>query len=136
MPFEKVSSGSRGGGNQPLISLRKSGGIGINKTAYNEYFEGSTQAEIYYDEEENQLGFKPLDEETEDSYTISTSESGASLTAMSVMNRYQLTPNITTRFIPETQKINDSTELVVVDLDDEHDTYGKPKSKEDSESEE
>lgn len=128
MPFEKVKAGSRGGsGNTPLISLRKSGGIGINQAAYDEFFEDAEHAEIFVDEEENQLGLKPLEEGTDDSYTISVAESGASVMPMSVMNRYQLTPDITTRYIPDLKKINGETELVVIDLDNEYDTYGKPK---------
>jgi hypothetical protein len=132
MPFEKVKSGGRVGGTQPLISLRKSGSIGINRSAYEEFFDGEEQAELYYDKENNELGIKALEEETEDSYTISVTESSASITAMSVMNQYKLTPEITTRFIPSTQKINGDTELVVVDMDNPHSTYGKPKSEEEN----
>lgn len=134
MPFEKAKAGSRGGtSNQPLISLRKSGGIGINQAAFEEFFDDAEHVEIFVDEEENQLGLKPLDEESDDSYTLSKSESGASVMPMSVMNRYQLTPDITTRYVPSKEKINGSTELVVVDLDEEYDTYGKPKSEEEDE---
>lgn len=119
-----------------MLSLRKSASIGINNRALDQFFEDAEHVEIFYDEEENKLGLKPLEEETDDSYTLSVTDSGGAVTPMSFLKGKQLVPDITTRYRPETQKINDSTELVVVDLDEEHSTYGEPASEDEEEQEE
>lgn len=126
MGFKKVETGGRGSTAQAKISLRKSGSIGINNTALNEYFEDSDEyVELYFDAEENRLGIQGLDEETDDSFALSRSESGASVTPMSFLRSADLIPDVTYQYSPETQKHED-TELVVVDIDDPIGTYGSP----------
>lgn len=126
MTFEKVESGGRGSTAQAKVSLRKSGSIGINNTALNEYFEDSDEyVELYFDAEENRLGIQGLSEETDDSFALSRSESGASVTPTSFLRSADLIPDVTTQYSPEIQKHED-TELVVVDIDDPIGTYGSP----------
>jgi hypothetical protein len=126
MGFKKVETGGRGSTAQAKISLRKSGSIGINNTALDEYFsEDDEYVVLYFDDEERMLGIQGIDEETDDSFALSRSESGASVTPMSFLRSADLIPKVTTQYSPETQKHED-TELVVVDLDDPIGTYGSP----------
>lgn len=127
MAFKKESKGTRGAGTElPLISLRKSTGIGINGEAYEQFFNGSEHAVFYFDEENNKLGIEPVEEATEDSYKITVTENSASVVPTSILKRYQLTPEITTRYEPEVEKLNEDKEIVTIDLDNPHSTYGSP----------
>jgi hypothetical protein len=137
MPFEKVESSGRGAGAQPKISLRKSGSIGVNNSALEEYFEeGEEYVELYYDAEENRLGLLGLEEESESSFTLSRSDSGGSVTPMSFLRGEGLIPDVTTQYSPDTQKLNGDTELVVIDLDDPIGTYGSADNDSEEDSEE
>jgi hypothetical protein len=109
-----------------MISLRKSGSIGINNKALEEYFGDANAVVIYYDEDDNRLGFKPVDDKDadEDAYTLSRSESGGSVTPSSILNKHSLVPDITTQYSPEEVKVNQNLELISVDLDDPIGTYG------------
>lgn len=122
MSFEKVKPNSSSGGS-PKISLRKSGGFGINNATLEEYFpEDSEGVVIYYDKENNKVAFEPSEENDDDAYSLSRTDSGGSVTALSFINRYQLKPEITTQYIPE----EDDDGRVVIDLDDPAGTYGSP----------
>lgn len=126
MSFEKVKPNSSSGGS-PKISLRKSGGFGINNATLEEYFpEDAEGVVIYYDEENNKVAFEPSDENGDEAYALSRTDSGGSVTALSFINRYQLEPEITTQYAPEE---NDDG-LIVIDLDDPIGTYGSPKEDE------
>ena len=118
MGFEKVIGSSRAG-TTAKISLRKSGSIGINSVALEEYFtEDEDFAEVYFDEEENQLGLVGKEEKTEDSYKITRSNSGGTVAPSSFLKAKQLVPEITTQYSPSTTR-HGSVELVVIDLDDD-----------------
>jgi len=83
-----------------------------------EYFEeGEEYAEVYFDEEENQLGLVGKEEKTEDSYKITRSSSGGTVAPSSFLKAEQLIPEITTQYSPETTR-HGSVELVVIDLDE------------------
>ena len=134
MGFEKVSGSSRAG-TTAKISLRKSGSIGINSVALEEYFtEDEDFAEVYFDEEENQLGLVGKEEKTEDSYKITRSNSGGTVAPSSFLKAKQLVPDITTQYSPSTTR-HGSVELVVVDLDDPTGTHGSRDSEDDEEEE-
>lgn len=125
MGFEKIEpTGGRAGANEPLISLRKSGGIGINQPALDEYFENSESVDFYYNEEDNQIGLKPFDDKEEGDYTLTRSDSGGSVTPKNPLKRFDLIPDITTRYEPETGENEDGEELVVISLEDPIGTYG------------
>ena len=118
MGFEKVSGSSRAGTNAK-ISLRKSGSIGINSVALEEYFdEDEEYAEVYFDEEENKLGLVGKEDKTEDSYKITRSNSGGTVAPTSFLKAKKLVPEITTQYSPSTTR-HGSVELVVIDLDDD-----------------
>lgn len=136
MPFEKVKSRGRGAGAQPKISLRKSGSIGVNNSALQEFFSESDEyVELYYDEEENRVGIKGIEDETEDSFTLSRSDSGGSVTPMSFLRSADLVPDVTTQYSPSKQNLNGGTELVVIDVDDPIGTYGSSDSDSEDSSE-
>jgi hypothetical protein len=52
---------------------------------------------------------------------------------MSFLRSADLILDVTTQYSPDTQQLDESTELVVVDLDNPIGTYGSPDSDEDSE---
>jgi hypothetical protein len=129
MPFEKVESTYSIGAK---ISIRKSGTVGFNEAFIKEYFENYENVEIYYDEDSTQIGFRGIEESTNASYTISEQSSGATVGCTSFLKRNDLVPQVTTRYEPQQQKLNDDVELIVIDLDDPIGTYGYPDDDEDS----
>lgn len=137
MGFEKFEGGGqgRGGSTEPKISLRKSGSIGINKAALEEYFEDAEGAVMYYDEDENRVGIEPVDDaDQEDTYTISRSNDTGAITPSAFLNRHNLVPEITTQYRPSTHTVNQNLELVVFEVGEDSDdfvgTYGSPASEE------
>jgi hypothetical protein len=134
MGFEVVSSSGRGSGStEPKISLRKSGSIGLNRPTIEEWFEDVEYVRIHYDEENNLIGFEPTDDE-DNTYTLSKVNGTGSITPMSFLNQYQLTPDITTHFAPTEKSVNQHKQLVVIDLDNPIGTYGQPAEEEDTDN--
>ena len=135
MAFDKVEKSGRGGGSsEPMISLRKSGGIGINSAAIEEYLDGEEYAELFFDEEDeddNRLGIKPVTEAGDDAFKINLTESSGGITPTNFMNRNRLVPEITTRYKAEW---DEDEEMLITDLDeDEIGTYGSPRDEDDEE---
>jgi len=129
MAFEKFDEAGSGRGRpattDPMISLRKSGSVGVNQAAVNEYFDDNDGAVLYYDEEENRIGIKPVsdNEADEAAYTVSKSDSGGTIAGTSFLKKYDLVPEITTQYDPIW---DEDEELVVIDLDSPLGTYGSP----------
>jgi len=127
MGFEKFDDTGRGrpAGTDPKISLRKSGSIGVNQSALEEYFEDDDGAVLYYDEEENRVGIEPVaDKEADEAaYTVSKTDSGGTIAGQAFLERSGLQPDITTQYVPEW---DDERGFVVVDLDEPAKTYGSP----------
>lgn len=122
MAFEKVQKTGQGGStNEPLVSLRKSGGIGINSAATEEYLSDVEFVHIYYDEDNRKIGIKPVDEEDENTYKVNMTESSAGITPSSFMKRHGLVPDVTTRYEVEW---DDDEGMLVADLTAEAGTYG------------
>jgi hypothetical protein len=125
MPYEKVSKGDFGGKADPLISLRKSESIGINQPALDEFFsEDVSHVVVYHDEENNNLGIAEDDGSDDDAYKLSISDSGATIGCTSKLKQMNLVPEVTTRYTPSKSKLNEDTEIVEIDLDNPHSTYG------------
>lgn len=125
MPFEKYENqGQRTG--SPMISIRKSASIGINSAALSEYFdEEDEHAEIYYDDEENRVGLRPLSEPSDASYSLTRTESGAALVPSSFLKSHNLIPEVTTQYKPQIVEA-DGVDLVTINIDDPIGTYGSP----------
>ena len=131
MSLEKFTpTGGRAGSNEPLISMRKSGGIGINQKALDEYFEDAEAVEMYYDEESNEVGLKPIQEKSEPShYTLTRTESSGSVTPKAFINQYDLVPTtddgepVTKRYEPYW---NDNNQIVLIDMDEPEGQDGTP----------
>lgn len=122
MGFERFEeTGSMQSSSEPRISLRKSGSIGISKAAMSQWFEDVDAVVLHFDEENNRIGLEPAEEDNEHSYTISRSEGGGSVTPSAFLSKYDLTPEVTTRYGAEWDGDN---ELVSADLDDPVNTYG------------
>jgi hypothetical protein len=140
MPFEKfdeAGSGRGGGGSTvPKISLRRSGSIGINRAALEEFFDEDDEAVVlYFDEEENRVGLRALKDKEEESssYTLTRSNGSASVAPQAFMKKHDLVPDITTQYSPELVKQNQNLELVAINLDDPIGTYGSAEEEEDDE---
>lgn len=116
MGFEKFedSGRGRGGSTQPKISLRKSNSIGINSAALEEFFEDDDEAVVmYYDEDENQVGMKPVKDKDEDgAYTLTRSESGGSVAPSAFIKNNGLTVERTMQFSPRKVDVNQNLSLV------------------------
>ena len=132
MALEKFTpTGGRAGSNQPLISMRKSAGIGINQKALDEYFEDAEAVELYYDEETNEIGLKPIKEKSESAhYTLTRGESGGgSVTPKAFIQQFDLVPTtddgepVTKHYEPDW---NDDNEIVLIDMDEPVGQYGTP----------
>ncbi|MFB1064849.1 hypothetical protein [Natrinema sp. H-ect4] len=122
MGFERFEdTGSMEASSEPRISLRKSGSIGISKAAMNEWFEDADAVVLHYDEDNDRIGLEPVEAGEDHSYTITESEGGGSVTPSAFMNRYDLVPEVTTRYAAEW---DDDNELVVADLSESVGTYG------------
>lgn len=133
MSFEKFEGGGRGRSSAgPMISLRKSGSIGINSAAMAEYFAGAEAAVMYYDEDENRVGIERVDDaEQDDAYTISRTNDTGSITPSAFLTRYDLVPEVTTQYEPELYELDDGPDLVTIDLDEPIGTYGSPDDEDD-----
>jgi hypothetical protein len=136
MSFEKFQGGGRGRSSSgPMISLRKSGSIGINGAAMAEHFEDVEAAVMYYDEDAEQVGIERVDDtDAEGAYTISRTNDTGSITPSAFLRQYDLVPEVTTQYEPEIVE-DDGTELVAIDLEEPIGIYGSPDD-EDEESEE
>jgi hypothetical protein len=133
--FDEAGSGrGRPAGTEPMISIRKSGSIGVNQAAIEEFFEDDDGAVMYYDEDANQVGIEPVADKDADeaAYTVSKSDSGGTIAPKAFLERYDLIPEVTTQYDPEW---NDDESLVVLDLDEPKKTYGSPDDETESESE-
>lgn len=130
MAFEEVKKEGRGSSsNEPRVSLRKSGGIGINSAAMEQWFEDATHVKVYHDEENNRIGLQPFQEEVENSFKINRTEGSEGSTASGgvtpsrFLNENQLVPDVTTRYEADW---DEDEGMVVVDLSESKGTYGSP----------
>ena len=133
--FDETGSGrGRPAGTDAMISIRKSGSIGINQAALDEYFEANEAAVLYMDEAENRIGIEPVADKDADeaAYALTTSKSGGTLAPKAFLRQYDLIPEVTTQYAPEW---NDDEELIVLDLDAPIGTYGSPDSDDQNEEE-
>jgi hypothetical protein len=124
--FDEAGSGrGRPAGTEPMISIRKSGSIGVNQAAIDEFFEDQDGAVMYYDEDADQVGIEPVaDKDADDAaYTVSKTDSGGTIAPKAFLERYDLIPEVTTQYDPAW---NDDEDLVVLDLDEPKKTYGAP----------
>lgn len=129
MGFEKFEDSHRGRGRpvgtEPMVSVRKSGSIGLNAPTLEEFFEDADGAVMYYNKEDHQIGIEPQpDQDAEEAaYTVSRTDAGGTIAPKAFLEEYELIPEITTQYEP---RWHDERDLVVVDLDDPIGTYGTP----------
>jgi hypothetical protein len=131
MAFEKFDEAGRGrgrpAGTDPIVSLRKSGSVGVNQATLEEHFDGEDGAVMYYDDDANQIGIEPVEDKDADeaAYTVSKTDSGGTIAAQAFLEEYDILPDVTTQYEPNW---DDDRGLVTADLDDPHKTYGSPDS--------
>jgi len=124
--FDDAGSGrGRPSGTEPMISLRKSGSIGVNQAALEEYFEENDGAVMYYDEDSTRVGIEPVPDKDADeaAYTVSKTDSGGTIAAQAFLTNYDILPDVTTQYTPHW---DDDKALLAVDLDNPKKTYGSP----------
>lgn len=122
--FDEAGSGrGRPPGTDPMISIRKSGSVGINRAALEAYFEDDDGAVMYYDEDEARMGIEPVVDKDADeaAYTVSKTDSGGTVAAQAFLETYDLVPEVTTQYDPAW---DDGHGMVVIDLDNPSGTYG------------
>ena len=139
MPFKKVTKNNAvgRGSAEPMISIRASNTIGINKPAMEEYFEDATHAVLHYNEETGQLALEPDKGEDEDGYKISRSnESGALGCSAFVKNNGLSGADESRQYTPYDDTLDDGTDVVMIDVEDPDSTVttSSPSDNEDSES--
>lgn len=127
MGFEKFEESGRGRGRptgaDPMISLRKSGSIGVNGPALEAYFTEDDGAIMYFNADGPQIGIKPVADKDSDeaAYTVSKTEAGATIAPRAFLEEYELIPDVTTQYEP---RWDEDRELVIIDLEDPIGTYG------------
>ena len=116
-----------------MISIRKSGSIGVNQAAIDELFGDQDSAVMYYDEEATQVGLEPVaDKDADDAaYTVSKTDSGGTIVPKAFLELYNLIPEVTTQYDPTW---DDDETLVVLDLDAPKKTYDSPDDEETEEA--
>jgi hypothetical protein len=109
----------------PVISIRKGGAIGLNRTAVALFFDEYTWVHFYYDDGDNRVGIKPREEEDENTYRITKRDGTATIKARRFLSEYDLMPEVTTRYEAHW---HDSEELVYIDLDNPIETVERNRS--------
>ena len=120
--FEESGSGrGRPAGTDPMVSIRKSGSIGINKAALDEFVDDSGGAVMYYDEEASRIGIELVADKDEDeaAYSITKSDSGGTIAPKAFLWKYDLIPEVTTQYEPI-----EEDGMVVIDLENPIGTHG------------
>jgi hypothetical protein len=131
MAFEKFDEAGRGrgrpAGTDPIVSLRKSGSVGVNQATLEEHFDDEDGAVMYYDDDDNQIGIEPVEDKDADeaAYTVSKTDSGGTIAAQAFLEEYDILPDVTTQYEPNW---DDDRGLVTANLDDPHKTYDSPDS--------
>jgi hypothetical protein len=85
------------------------------------WFDNTDYINLYYDDGNENLGLKPVDEEGEHSFTISRTENSGSIQPTDFLNRTGLTPEQTTRYHIEW---SDDHDMAVADLSTPTSVYG------------
>lgn len=78
--FEKFKKRGAPRSSEPTISIRTNGALGINAAAVREYFGECRYVEFYFDRDNKVMGIKPVQEKTEDSYSLFLSKRSRSAT--------------------------------------------------------
>lgn len=140
MAFEVAEKGTTvGQGNvEPLVSIRKSETVGINKPAVEEMDEDVEYVRLSQDEDNPDIvAIIPAEEDHENSYTLSISEQGSATVGCStVLKDYGLVFDQTKRYEPEVKDVETTDgetveNALVIDVSEVHSTYGSPDSDED-----
>ena len=76
MSFEKFIYKRRPVLDTPMISVMKSGQLGINQEAYRRYFKDYKYVFFYYDKNKKIIGLEPTNDATSESYAIRVSRDG------------------------------------------------------------
>lgn len=112
-------------GEAPKVSLRKSGSIGINKHALQQFFADCNAVILYYDPEQNNIGIEPIEElhDHPNTYKITrrNPNAGGTVTPKSFLAEYDLQHSETLHYSVEW---DNDRELLIVNLDQEMTKYG------------
>lgn len=120
--FTEKGNRNRSRNQDPIISLRQSASIGINQPALDEFFEDANAAVFLFDETANLVGIDPVEnkEDHPGAYTITRTESAASIAPAAFLREHDLVPENTTRYHPEW---DEDQEIILINLDDSVGVY-------------
>ena len=102
-------------GNNPRVTILKTGLFGINKVCYEQYFKNYEYVVFSYDNERNVIGLRPTHEDTKKTYTIRSSRKGTMviISATAFLNFFRIKHEVSTAY---SIIWNDKEKLVEVDL--------------------
>jgi hypothetical protein len=149
MVLKRVEKGSfgRSANTEALVSIRKSESIGINAPALKLLSDDTDEVMLYHNEDETDEDGKiteitivdadDIDADDINPYVLSKSNGSATIGCTSWLKKNDLVPEITTRYKPtiESRETTDGEidGIMVIDLTDEHSTYGSADDDEDDE---
>jgi len=118
MGFERYERADGRTDDEPQVSLRASGSIGLNSAAVDAYFADADYAALYYDAESERVGIEPAADDDGGEYTLQRGEApthGGTLYATGFLREYDLLAGRTTTY---PAGWDDDAGLVAVDLSD------------------
>lgn len=98
----------RGTSVQPMLTVGRSGIIGINKAATQKYeLQQYKYAGLYYDPEGKMIGIKPTNDELEANCTMRDRQSGMDISAKSFLEYFEIDYSTTQRYELSREEQND-----------------------------
>lgn len=114
----------------PSAKLYKDGKIRFNKFAGLLWFSDCGNVELFVDEDGSELGFKPAPETRNGTYSYGEDgEHGGHISVRSVLSYYGIWHERVDESIPLPVRYDDGSELVVVDLSEAIERWGRPSMK-------
>ena len=103
---------------KPRVSLQTLGRIALNPATIQEFLDGATHAELFYEPDARLLGIKPHYEKDDDGlfsiFRAGQNTKSSVITARSQLERWELVPTETLRFEP---LWSDQYDMLLIDLD-------------------
>lgn len=113
--FEKKKVGRTA---QLRVSLQKGGRIAFNKAATRELLEDVNYVELYYENNEELIGIKPVTEATVNTYRVQYNESfqTAAIAGKSFLAFIKHLPEKAARYQPRVEQTKNGSRMIVIDL--------------------
>lgn len=115
MSFE-LFTGKKSRYGSPKITINKAGQIGINPACLNMYFSKKKYVMVYLDKDNNKIGFKPADDDKNNAFKLTHTNSGnsASISGQSFLKFIHYDYKVNTKsFEPQW---NEKEEILIIEL--------------------